>query len=127
MCEGIADLNLSEAWWREHCGSVLPQGSLKAAESDPKHTSKSKNKSQKEKVLDAQVNKTALNTSVKQCTTCRGQVTQDSQEILMYISCSCLRDRGCCCVKKEEEEKKKKVCKRWVSKLQKYSRDRCFF
>lgn len=30
------------------------------------------------KVLDAQVNKIALNTSVKRCMTCRGQVTQDS-------------------------------------------------
>lgn len=56
------------------------------------------------KVLDAQVNKTPLNTSVKQCMTCRGQVTQDSLEILMYISCSCLRDGGCCCVKKKKKK-----------------------
>lgn len=120
--KGTTDLNLSDAWWRELCGSVLPQGSPETAESDPKHTSKSKNNSKKSFGCSSQQN----------CPEHICEAVHDLQRaghsrqpiILMYISCSCLQDGGCCCLKKR---RRKKVCKRWVSKLQNYSRDCCFF
>lgn len=104
--KGTTDLNLSDAWWRELCGSVLPQGSPKTAESDPKHTSKSKNNSKKSFGCSSQQN----------CPEHICEAVHDLQRaghsrqpiILMYISCSCLQDGGCCCLKKEEEKRSAK-------------------